>query len=106
MPVLGVLCVTLELPTPEQRIKFYTDASLRAESDGAVARVRCQGQDRDSIVLIGETVKTQLQHLTLRAERPAEIESRVPGAGGVVIEPPSSPAQLYKTPENGVFHRV
>ncbi len=68
MPVLRTLSVTLEVPTLDQGINFYSDAGLEAESDGAVARLRCQGQDRGSIILIGGADKKRLHHLTLRAE--------------------------------------
>ena len=89
MPVLGMRSVTLEVPTLDQGIEFYTDASLTAEGDGAVVRFRCQGQDRNSIIPIGGAEKKRLHHLTLRAERLDDIASRVPGAGGTVVEPPS-----------------
>ena len=54
-----------------------------------MARFRCHGQDRNSIILIGGAEKKRLHHLALRAERLGGIASRVEGAGGTVVEPPS-----------------
>ena len=53
MSVLGPLSFTLEVPSLDEGVTFYTDAGLVADVAGNVARLRCQGQDRDSIVLLG-----------------------------------------------------
>ena len=88
MPVLSALSVTLEVPELEPGLKFYTDAGMEAVSDGPAARLRCPGQDRDSIVLIGGARRKRLHHIALRADRLEEIAERVPGAGGKVVAPP------------------
>ena len=54
MPVLGALSVTLEVPSVEEGVRFYTDAGLEAAVRGRASRVcAARGQDRDSIVLLG-----------------------------------------------------
>ena len=53
MPVLNLLSYTLEVPSLETGVRFYTDAGLEAAVDGHIARLRCAGQARDSGVLIG-----------------------------------------------------
>lgn len=88
MPVLGAHALTLEVPDLDEGIRFYTDAGLEAASDGKVARLRCAGQDRDSIVLIGGAAKKRLHHIALRAAGLDEIAAAVPGAGGQVIAAP------------------
>ena len=89
MPVQGRLSVTLEVPTLDQRIKIYNDAGLTEEGDGAVARFRFKSRDRNSIILIGGAEKKRLHHLALRAERLDGIATRVLGAGGTFVGPPS-----------------
>lgn len=88
MPVLGLLSVTLEVPNLETGVKFYTDAGLVASVEGEVAHLRCEGQDRDSIVLLGGAERKKLHHISLRAEDLDEIADKVPGKGGKVIEAP------------------
>ncbi len=89
MPVLSALSVTLEVPDLQQGLKFYTDAGLEVASDGDVARLRCPGQDRDSLVLIGGAERKRLHHIALRADGLEEIAARVPAAGGEVVGPPA-----------------
>ena len=89
MAVLGALSVTLEVPDLDDGLRFYTDAGLEASSDGAVARLRCPGQDRDSIILIGGAPKKRLHHVALRADGLDEIAARVPLFGGAVVSAPS-----------------
>ena len=88
MPVLSALSVTLEVPDLAPGVKFYTDAGLEAADDGSVARLRCPGQDRDSLVLIGGAERKRLHHIALRADRLEEIAEHVPAAGGRVVAPP------------------
>lgn len=88
MAVLGVLSVTLEVPDIEPGIRFYTDAGLLAEVDGSVARLRCDGQDRPSITLLGGHRRKRLHHVTLRAEALDAIAAQVPGHGGQVVPAP------------------
>lgn len=45
MAVLGALSVTLEVPSLEEGVRFYTEAGLEAAIEGEVARLRCRGQD-------------------------------------------------------------
>ena len=88
MPVLGALSYTLEVPSLEEGIAFYTDAGLEAASDGRTARLRCPGQDRDSIVLIGGAEQKRLHHIALRATGLDEMVDRVGQAGGRVVSAP------------------
>lgn len=88
MPVLGPLSYTLEVPSLEEGIRFYADAGLDPSSDGEVARFRCTGQNRDSIVLVGGAAKKRLHHVALRADGLDEIAANVPSAGGRIIAPP------------------
>ena len=88
MAVLGAHAVTLEVPDLDEGIQFYTDAGLEAASDGQTARLRCAGQDRDCIVLIGGATRKRLHHITLRASKLNEIAASVPTAGGQVVSAP------------------
>lgn len=88
MPVLGALALTLEVPDLDEGVRFYTDAGLEAASDGEVARLRCPGQDRDSIVLIGGAPKKRLHHVALRADGLDVMAGRVEAAGGEVVSAP------------------
>ncbi len=88
MAVLGALSLTLEVPALDEGLKFYTDAGLEAASDGHVARFRCPGQDRESIILIGGAPKKRLHHVALRADGLDEIAARAPAAGGGVVSAP------------------
>lgn len=88
MAVLNALSLTLEVPDLEPGTKFYTDAGLVASVEGDVVRFRCQGQDRDSIVLLGGYSAKRLHHIALRADDLNAIAGRVPQAGGTVVEPP------------------
>ena len=89
MPVLGALSVTLEVPDLEPGLRFYTDAGLEAVSDGHVARLRCPGQERDSMVLIGRAARKRLHHIALRADRLDEMAGAAPAAGGRVVPAPA-----------------
>lgn len=88
MPVLGALSVTLEVPDVGPGVTFYTDAGLEAAVDGQVARFRCPGQDRDSVILIGGAPAKRLHHIALRASDLDDIAAKVPAAGGEVVEAP------------------
>ena len=88
MPVLGPLSVTLEVPDIAPGVKFYTDAGMIATVENDVARLRCEPQDRDSIVLIGGAPRKRLHHISLRADGLDAIAALVPPQGGAVIEAP------------------
>lgn len=88
MPVLGALSVTLAVPALDDGVKFYSDAGLEAASDGTVARFRCAGQSRDSVVLIGGAAAKRLHHVALRADGLDEIAERAARAGGTVVGAP------------------
>jgi catechol 2,3-dioxygenase len=88
MSVLGVLSFTLEVPALGAGVKFYTDAGLETAGAADVARLRCKGQNRDSVILIGGAKKKRLHHITLRAEQLDDIARRVPAAGGRIDNPP------------------
>lgn len=88
MPVLGALSVTLEVPDVEAGVKFYTDAGLTAQRNGDVVELRCDGQERASIVLLGGFERKRLHHIALRADDLDGIAQRVPFAGGAVVSGP------------------
>lgn len=90
MAILGALSLTLEVPDLEPGVTFYTDAGLVADVEGDVARLRCTGQDRDSIVLLGGFPRKRLHHISLRADDLEGIAARVPEQGGRVVAPPPS----------------
>lgn len=109
MPVLGPLSYTLEVPSLQEGIQFYTDAGLDSSSDGKTARFRCAGQDRDSIVLIGGAAKKRLHHVALRADGLDMIAANVPAAGGKVIVAPEGfddRGLWIEDPQGLVFHLV
>ncbi len=88
MPVLGALSVTLEVPSVEEGAQFYVDAGLEAALEGRTARLRCKGQDRDSIVLIGGGARKRLHHIALRADGLDVIAAQTPDHGGRLMEAP------------------
>ena len=88
MPVLGPLSFTLEVPSLEQGVEFYTDAGLVADVQGSVAKLRCPGQDRDSIILLGGFSRKRLHHISLRADGLDDLGARAREQGGKVVEPP------------------
>jgi catechol 2,3-dioxygenase len=69
-------------------MRFYSDAGLLATRDGEVARFRCAGQDRDTIVLLGGYPRKRLHHLSLRADDLEGIAKLVPLSGGKVVDAP------------------
>ena len=109
MAVLGAVSVTLEVPDLAPGLKFYRDAGLVALIDGDVARFRCPGQDRDAIVLISGASAKRLHHLTLRADRLADIAARVPVTGGTIIAPPTggpSTGLWVRDPHGMMIHLI
>lgn len=90
MAVLGMLSYTLEVPSIEEGVGFYTNAGLTASIDGNVARLSCSGQERPSIELRGGFARKRLHHLTLRADDLDGIADRVQSADGQVIASPDS----------------
>ena len=88
MAVLGPLSVTLEVPDLDVGVQFYTDAGMVADVRDGVARLRCAGQDRDSIILLGGHARKRLHHLALRADGLDVIAAAVPGARCKVVEAP------------------
>lgn len=89
MAVLGALSFTLEVPDLEPGVSFYTDAGLVADVEGDIARLRCEGQDRDSIVLIGGHSRKRLHHVSLRADDLDGIAGRVSDHGGRTVPAPT-----------------
>lgn len=109
MPVLGPLSYTLEVPSLDEGIRFYTDAGLEASSDGKIARFRCSGQERDSIVLIGGAAKKRFHHLELRADGLDQIAADVAAAGGAMITAPQGFEDCglwVQDPHGLLFHLV
>lgn len=88
MAVLGALSVTLEVPDLELGVEFYTDAGLTATVNGSVARLRCDGQDRDTIVLLGAAKRKRLHHISLRADELDTIATHIDEQGGKVVAAP------------------
>lgn len=105
MAVLGAHSVTLEVPDLNEGIAFYTQAGLETATDGETARLRCSGQDRDCIVLLGGARKKRLHHITLRADKLDEIAGNVPAAGGQVVAAPTGFENngLWVTDSNGML---
>jgi catechol 2,3-dioxygenase len=89
MPVLGLYSVTLEVPSLDEGIKFYTDAGFVAASDEATASFSCPGQDRTAITLVAGVPRKRLHHIALRAVGLEEIAANVHVAGGQVVEAPA-----------------
>ena len=89
MAVLGALSFTLEVPDIEPGVRFYTDAGLIADVRGEVAQLRCEGQDRPSIILMGGYPKKRLHHISLRADDLDAMATSVPAHGGKVVEAPA-----------------
>ena len=109
MAVLGALSLTLDVPDLEPGIKFYTDAGLVCSVDGDAARFRCEGQDRDSIVLLGGKAEKRLNHISLRADHLDEMAQVIPERGGTLIDAPDgfSNDGLWCTDPHGmVIHLV
>lgn len=88
MSVLGMLSFTLEVPDLDEGVRFYTDAGLIAAVDGAVARLRCPGQERESITLLGGHGAKRLHHVALRADGLDRIAEAVPRHGGRLVGTP------------------
>ncbi len=88
MAVLGALSLTMEVPELGPGIKFYTDAGLLAEIGDGVARFRCEGQDRDSVILLGGAASKRLHHIALRADDLDGIAARVSTHGGKLVAAP------------------
>ncbi len=105
MPVLGLLSYTLEVPDLDVGVRFYEDAGLVAAVDGDVARLRCEGQDRDSIVLLGGVPAKRLHHVALRADGLGEIADRVEAHGGRLVPAPRGFAEsgLWVEDPNGML---
>ncbi len=107
MAVLGLLSVTLEIPDLEAGVRFYSDAGLSATVDGNRAHMRCETQDRASIVLVGGAPRKHIHHIQLRAERLDEIATAIPSLGGLVTDAPAgfAPEGLWvRDPHGMMFH--
>jgi catechol 2,3-dioxygenase-like lactoylglutathione lyase family enzyme len=105
MPVLGLLSYTLEVPDLDVGVRFYQDAGLLAAVEGDVARLRCEGQDRDSVILLGGAPAKRLHHVALRADRLDEIADRVGTHGGRLVAAPEgfSEKGLWVEDPNGML---
>jgi catechol 2,3-dioxygenase len=105
MAVLGMLSFALEVADLDEGLRFYSDAGLIAEVEGNVAGLRCHGQERDSITLLGGHGAKRLHHVALRADGLNEIAERVPTFGGTVVAAPEgfSEAGLWVTDPHGML---
>jgi catechol 2,3-dioxygenase-like lactoylglutathione lyase family enzyme len=109
MAVQGILSVTLEVPELETGLKFYRDAGLIGSIEGNVARFRCDGQDRDSLMLIAGAPTKRLHHICLRAAEIGGIAARVPAQGGTVVPAPdgfASQGLWLRDPHGMLIHLV
>ena len=88
MPVLGPLSVALEVPTVDEGVEFYARAGLKVAGDETLARLRCPGQERDSILLVAGADRKRLHHIALRADGLDDIAAGVPRAGGEIVAAP------------------
>jgi len=106
MAVRGVLSYTLEVPDVEAAVRFYCDAGLIATVGEGTARFRCQGQSRDSIVVMRGAQK-RLHHIALRADDLSHIARNTECGGGQVVEPPrgfSTDGVWLSDPHGMVIH--
>ncbi len=105
MAVTGVLSFTLAVPDIAPGVAFYTDAGLVADVAGNVARFRCPGQDRETIVLLGGAAAKRLHHIALRVDSLAGMAGDVVRAGGQVVAAPVefSDAGLWVTDSHGMM---
>ena len=105
MAVLGALSLTLEVPDVTPGVAFYTDAGLVADVEGQVARLRCEGQDRDSIILLGGHAKKRLHHISLRADDLDGMAAQAKAHGGEVVSAPAGLADngLWIKDPNGML---
>lgn len=105
MAVLNLLSYTLEVPALDEGVRFYANAGLAAAVDGNVAMMRCLGQDRDSIVLIGGAPAKRLHHVALRADHLDTMAVDVVAAGGTIVAAPAGFADdgLWVTDPHGML---
>ena len=105
MAVLNLLSFTLEVPDVDEGARFYANAGLAAAVETSVARLRCPGQDRDSIVLIGGAPAKRLHHVALRADHLDAMANDVVAAGGAVVAAPAGFADegLWVTDPHGLL---
>lgn len=89
MAVLNILSFTLEVPDLDAGVRFYGNAGLAAVVDGNVAHLRCVGQHRASIVLVGGAPAKRLHHVALRADDLNGMKQTVADAGGTVVTAPA-----------------
>lgn len=60
-----------------------------ADVQANAARLRCEGQDHDSILLLGGVARKRLHHISLRADHLDAIARMVPEHGGRVAAAPA-----------------
>ena len=105
MAVTGVLAYAIEVPDLAAGVQFYTDAGLIADVEGDCARLRCPGQNRDSVVLLGGAPAKRLHHIALRVDSVADMADAVVTAGGAVAAAPAgfSDAGLWVADPHGML---
>lgn len=109
MGVVGLYSVTLEVPSVATGVQFYTDAGLIAEQSGNMARLRCESQERASIILLGGAPRKRLHHISLRADKLDAIPAKVAEHGGSVIGAPNgleSSGLWVRDPHGLLIHLV
>jgi catechol 2,3-dioxygenase len=67
--------------------------------------LRCTGQDRECIILLGGFARKRLHHITLRADELTEIAKKTPAMGGKVVKAPEGFEQdgLWVTDPHGML---
>lgn len=107
MPVSGLLSVTLEVPSLDAGIEFYSAAGLVCKTEGAETQVFCMGQDRPSIIMIGGAKCKRLHHVALRATDLDQVAEKVSASSGKVVTAPAGFAKdglWVEDPHGGLFH--
>src|SRR5882762_875635 len=108
MPVLGLLSYSLEVPSLEEGIKFYTDAGLECIRQTHIARFRCIGQSHDCVTLLETAHRKRLHHITLRADRLEEMGPAIGAAGGEIVSTPQGfeESGIWITDPHGVLFNL
>lgn len=108
MSVLGLLSIALEVPGLDAGVRFYTEAGLEAAVSGDEARLRCPGQDHDSIVLRATDGKKRLHHVAVRVSDPLGTAERAALAGGERVPAPDKhdDASVWVRDPHGLLFRL
>ena len=108
MAVLSAYSLTLEVPDIAQGVAFYSEAGLIPSVEGNIATLRCEGQDHESVVLLGGFAHKRLHHIALRADRLGDMARDVVAANGKVVAAPAGFGDdgLWVTDPHGMLIRL